>query len=312
MPARMRLSITGYNTYRAAIRRSTRWRTILVLVSALVTAFAVTALAGVARPPVTGQQPAVKDAGPRHVGPTENISKVANALTVRAKSLTTVVKVLPGLVLTKPVTITVNYSSPAGQNRKKQIYTPRNDNRILYHDLDGNRYPRQMTMSITLTEDNPGGQPFTYSYPPGKLTLDPLFDVSITPLRFTLRTNCDIVGNSEIRFMWYSPEAKYREKGFSTKKDRLVTIGEFAWTKQEVSASAKLLWPTWAFIEKDRQITSPQQWSIPKQELKLLPSTASGYVGRSLREASGKSGCAADIAFDVTVQVHKYDAGQLL
>jgi hypothetical protein len=272
----------------------------------LVAAFAVAALAGVVRPPVTGQRPAVKDAGLRYVGPTENITKVANALTVRAKSLTTQVKVLPGLVLTKPVTITVNYSSPAGQNRIAQTYETRSGNRILYNDPLGNRYPRQLTMSIVLTEDNPGGQPFTYNFPPGKLTLDPLFDVSITPLRFTMTSKCDRFGSSEIRFMWYSPEAKYREKGFSTKKGRLVTIGEFAWSKQEVSASAKLLWPTWAFIEKDPQITSPQQWSIPKQDLKLLPTTASGFVGRSLREASGKSGCSADIAFDVTVQIRQY------
>ena len=307
MPARMRLSITGYNTYRAAIKRSTRWRAILAVTVVFLAVFAVAALAGVVgRPPVTGQQPMVKDAGRRYVGPTPNITAVANALTVRAKSLTTLVRVQPGLVLTRPVTIIVDYSSPAGQNRITHTYTPRNDNRILYNDPVGNRYPRQMTMSITLTEDNPGGQPFTYSFPPGKLTLDPLFDVSITPLRFTMTSKCDRFGNSEIKFMWYSPEAKYREKGFSTKKGRLVTIGEFAWTKQEVSASAKLLWPTWAFIEKDRQIMTPQQWSIPKQDLKLLPSTASGYVGRSLREASGKSGCAADIAFDVTVQVHQY------
>jgi len=269
-------------------------------------AFAVAALAGVVRPPVTGQLPAVKGAVLRYAGPTENITKVANALTVRAKSLTTLVKVLPGLALTKPVTIIVDYSSPAGKNRISQTYETRNGNRLIYNDPVGNRYPRQLTTSITLTEDNPGGQPFTYSFPPGKLTLDPLFDVSITPLRFTMTSKCDRVGNSEIQFMWYSPEAKYRQKGFSTKKGSLVTIGEFAWTKQEVSASAKLLWPTWAFIEKDRQVFSPQQWSIPKQDLKLLPSTASGYVGRSLREASGKSGCSADIAFDVTVQIHQY------
>jgi len=183
MSPRMRLSITGYNTLRAAIRSSTRWGAILAVMVALVAAFAVAALAGVVgRPPVTGQQPAVKDAGPRHVGPTPNITAVANALTVRAKSLTTLVKVLPGLALTKPVTITVNYSSPAGQNRISQAYETRNGNRLIYNDPAGNRYPRQLTMSITLTEDNPGGQPFTYSFPPGKLTLDPLFDVSITPL----------------------------------------------------------------------------------------------------------------------------------
>jgi hypothetical protein len=302
----MRLSITGYNTHAAAIRRCTRWGAIVAVTVALVAAFAGAAPAGVARPPVTGQLPAVKDAGLRFVGPTENITKVANALTVRAKSLTTLVKVLPGLALTKPVTITVNYSSPAGQNRITQTYDTKFGNRILYNDPPGNRYPRQLTMNITLTEDNPGGQLFTYSYPQGKLTLDPLFDVWITPLRFTMTSKCDRFGSSEIQFMWNSPEAKYRTKNFSTKKGNLVTIGEFAWSRQEVSASAKLFWPTWAFIEKDPQITSPQQWSIPKQDLKLLPTTGSGFVGRSLREASGKSGCAADIAFDVTVQVHQY------
>lgn len=306
MSPRTRSQIRGYNTQRAAIRGGRRRGAILAVTVALVTAFAVAAPAGVVRPPVTGQQPTLKDAGPRHVGPTENISKVAAALTVRAKSLTALVKVLPGLALTKPVTIIVDYSSPAGKNRISQTYETRNGNRLIYNDPVGNRYPRQLTMSITLTEDNPGGQPFTYSFPPGKLTLDPLFDVAITPLRFTMTSKCDRFGNSEIKFMWYSPEAKYREKGFSTKKGRLVTIGEFAWTRQELSASAKLLWPTWAFIETDRQIFSPQQWSIPKQELKLLPSTVSGYVGRSLREASGKSGCSADIAFDVTVQIRQY------
>jgi hypothetical protein len=306
MPARMRSSITGYIAYAVGGKWGTRWMAILAVTVVLLVASAVAALAGVALPPVTGQQPAVKDAGPRHVGPTENITKVANALTVRAKSLTTLVKVLPGLALTKPVTIIVDYSSPAGKNRISQTYEARNGNRILYNDPVGNRYPRQLTMSITLTEDNPGGPPFTYSYPPGKLTLDPLFDVSITPLRFTLQTNCDRVGKSEIQFMWYSPEAKYREKGFSTKKGNLVTIGEFAWSRQEVSASAKLLWPTWAFIEKDTNVFSPQQWSIPKQDLKLLPTTASGYVGRSLKEASGKSGCAANTAFDVTVEIRQY------
>jgi hypothetical protein len=201
MPEEMRWSITRHNTDGVAPERGARWGAILAVTVVLVAAFAVAAPAGVVRPPVTGQQPAVKDAVLRLAGPTENITKVANALTVRAKSLTTLVKVLPGLVLTKPVTITVNYSSPAGQNRIAQTYDTKFGNRILYNDPVGNRYPRQMTMSITLTEDNPGGQPFTYSFAPRKLTLDPLFDVTISPLRFTMTSKCDRVGNSEIKFM---------------------------------------------------------------------------------------------------------------
>ena len=306
MPARMRSSIIGYSTYRAAIERSTRWRAILAVTVVFLAVFAVAAPAGVVRPPVTGQRPAVKDAGPRHVGPTPNLTAVANALTVRAKSLTTLVKVLPGLVLTKPVTITVNYSSPAGQNRITQTYDTRFGNRFLYNDPEGNRYSRQLTMGITLTEDNPGGQPFTYSFLPGKLTLDPLFDVSITPLRFTMTSKCDRFGKSEIRFSWTSPEGTYREKNFSTKKGRTVTINEFAWTRQEASASAKLFWPQWGFYESDVKLSGAYLGGFSPPTIKLLPGSG-GYVGRSLTAGRGQSGCVASTAFDITIQVRKYD-----
>jgi len=305
MPEEMRSSITGHDR-RRVVMRGGRTRGIIVAVTGtLVAAFAVAALAGVARPPVTGQLPTMKDAGLRYAGPTENITKVANALTVRAKSLTTQVKVLPGLVLTKPVTITVNYSSPAGQNRIAQIYDTKFGNRILYNDPVGNRYPRQMTMSIVLTEDNPGGQPFTYSFPQGKLTLDPLFDVSITPLRFTMTSKCDRFGKSEIVFSWTSPQGGFREKKFSTTKGKTVTISEFAWTKQEVSASANLFWPQWAFYESDPAISGAYLGGFPPPTIKLLPGW-SGYVGRSLTAGRGQSGCTADIAFDITIQVRQY------
>ena len=225
---------------------------------------------------------------------------------MRAKSLTTLVKVSQGLALTKPVKIIVDYSSPAGKNRINQTYETRNGNRILYNDPEGNRYPRQLTMSITLTEDNPGGQPFTYSYPPGNLKLDPLFDVTISPLRFTMTSKCDRFGKSEIVFSWSPPEGGYREKKFSTTKGTTVTIGEFAWTRQEVNASAKLFWPQWAFYESDPAISGAYLGGFPPPTIKLLPTTVSGYVGRSLTAGRGQSGCTANIAFDVTVQVRKY------
>jgi hypothetical protein len=45
------------------------------------------------------------------VGPTENISLVANHLEVQAKSLNSLVTIAPGLALTKPVTISIAYIS---------------------------------------------------------------------------------------------------------------------------------------------------------------------------------------------------------
>jgi len=38
------------------------------------------------------------------------------------------------------------------------------------------------------------------------MDLDPLYDVRISPLRFTLYETCNIVGDTEINFYWYSPD----------------------------------------------------------------------------------------------------------
>jgi hypothetical protein len=84
-----------------------------------------------------------------------------------------------------------------------------------------------------------------------------------------------------------------------------VTINEFAWSRQEASASANLFFPTQAFYEKDPNIFSPTQYSIPQLDAKLLPG-GGGYVGRHLKDASGQGGCEADTAFDITITLRTY------
>lgn len=312
MPVHMRSSFTSHHPQRLATRRSRRWGAILVGMVALVAAFAGTALAGVVRPPVTGTRPQVIATPPTYVGPTADITAVANAISRSHKSLEIVVTVSPGLTLTNSVTISIRFINSAGVPKViTQCYVASTGNRFVFHDIEGNGQPRRVGMQATLSQDkfrlgDAAGPSFTMPGP-WYFDLDPLYDVSISPLRFKMTSKCDRVGDSEIKFMWYAPEKQYHAKSFHTRKGRLVTIGEFAWARQEMSASANLLWPTWAFIERDSSIlsTSPQVWDIPKQEYKLLPGS-SGYVGRSLKEASGQGGCYADIAFDMTIQVRKY------
>jgi hypothetical protein len=67
------------------------------------------------------------------IGPTNNITKVANAIQVQAKSLNTFVSISPGLALSKSVTISIAYLSPrpvAGNERKTQTYVPSAGNRF--------------------------------------------------------------------------------------------------------------------------------------------------------------------------------------
>ena len=109
----------------------------------------------------------------------------------------------------KPVSITVEFSSPASQYRAPtQTYDTRQGNRFLYNDLIAGASSliwgraREMSIKVTFREGSS-----TYVMPLNT-TLDPLFDVAITPLRFTLNNNCDAVGKSEIRFEYRRPDGQ--------------------------------------------------------------------------------------------------------
>lgn len=280
----------------------------MVLVGLIAALFMTAQAAFAAMPPTgaLGQRPTVNALPPRYSAPTPNLNVVANALSISAKSLSMVIKAPAGLAVTNPVNIRVTYNSSATGSRWNQyLYDPKTGYRNFHNDPEGNRAKRHMKLDILLTEQQPGNKfvnfPITWEF-----DLDPLFDVTITPLRFKLNTNCDRFGDSEIHFLWYAPGAsKSREKSFSTSKGKTTTINEFAWARQEVSANANLMWPTWSFYEKDPNIFSPLQYDIPRPTLKLLPG-AGGYVGRTLKDSSGQGGCEADTAFDIIIRVRQY------
>jgi hypothetical protein len=185
------------------------------------------------------------------VGPTEDLTKIANALAWYHKSLTTLITVKPGLALTQPVTISIGYFSPAGYGpgspeRLTQSYVASSGNRFLRLDPEGDGHLRRVHLDITLSEPKPGGGVYSYNVPVD-MDLDPLYDVAISPLQFSLLDTCNIVGDTEIDFYWYSPDAQPHKNTFHTVGGRDVTIGPFAWTHAEVGASANLHPPTFLF-----------------------------------------------------------------
>lgn len=126
--------------------------------------------------------PAVK-----YVGPTPNITAVANAIALRAKSLITEVTFKPGIAVTKPVTITLEYVSPNGKYRAPtETYDSCQGNKFLHSDLPSApansaahvalSKPRQMSIKVRLTEERSDGAPHVYTIP---LTanLDPRLDI---------------------------------------------------------------------------------------------------------------------------------------
>lgn len=212
----------------------------------------------------------------------------------------------PGIAVTNPVNIKITYNSAVSGSRWRQgLYNPAAGYRDFQNDPEGNRNVRHMTLDILLTEQQPGNQFVNFAIK-WEIDLDPLFDVTISPLRFKLNSDCDRIGKSEIRFSWTSPDAALRKKGFSTSKGNAVTINEFAWARQEVSASVSLGWPQWGFFEDDPvKLSGAYLEGFGPQTLKLLPTTVTGFVGRTIKDSRGQS-CTADIAFDVTVRVRQY------
>jgi len=181
------------------------------------------------------------------VGPTENLTKVINALTHKHKSLTTVITTVPGLQLTQPVEISILFISPWGTNtRLTQPYQPKFGNRFLYNDPQGDGGMRHLRMDVWLTEPKPGGDHYSYSMS-WQADLDPIYDITVSPLMYTLVSDCDTVpiigtplGNSEIRFYWAHPESPsgWNKLSFNAVRGHPVSINQFAWSRTELNASA--------------------------------------------------------------------------
>jgi hypothetical protein len=240
--------------------------------------------------------------------PTENIAKVACAFQVKAKSLTMLVVVNPGLALTRPVTISILLGGYAPK-RITQDYVASTGNHFLYNDSEGDGKPRSARVDITLTEPNPAGGVYTYTIP-GSLMLDPLYDVKISPLEFTLFTPCDtlpgtpVEHDAEIRLNWTSPDNKHNEVKFNTRSGKYTNVSAFAWARPEVSASANLNANLGVYFwEYDFRPNSYAPGYVPPSLVNLVPGVTRQVV-TSLKDLLGD--CTASAQYNITYTLRFY------
>ena len=253
---------------------------------------------------------------PLYVGPTQNITVVANALAQYHKSLTTLTTVKPGLVLTQPVTISIAYLSPAGYGpnspeRLTQTYVPATGNHFLRNDNTGNGQPRRVHLDINLSEPKPGGGLYSYNVPMD-LDLDPLYDVAISPLNFQLIYGCAFAGSNIIKLRWYPPDqARFYETDFNAVNGERFTINEFAWARSEVSAAANFrkvsVWYD-EFQQADALSFGPPgfaEFAPPRPTDNLIPGTT--YTSNpALVKALNNDECSATLNYTVTYTLRWY------
>lgn len=241
--------------------------------------------------------------------PTPSLTAVVNAIQIKHKSLTTLISLPPNLPVTQPVELSIGYFSPAGSyapgtQRITQSYVRGTGNHFLNNDPEGDGKPRQMRVDITLRELQPGGQSFSVSRP---INLDPLYDVTISPLDFTLLKKCDLVGKSEISFRWYSPDDQFHSLGFSIKPSNTFHIRDFAWARNEISLSANLHLPFMYFYEKDPGY--PFQPDPLHGNKNLVPGktkTVSGIIQEGIGPPGHIGQCYGDAKYTITYTLRWY------
>ena len=248
----------------------------------------------------------------QYVGPTDNITVVANALAWYHKSLTTLVTVKAGLNLTRPVTISIAYLSPAGYGpdnpeRLTETYAVSTGNRFLRLDFEGNGQRRLLHLDITLSEPNPAGGIYSFNIPV-EMDLDPLYDVSISSLVFELVRGCATIGANQIDLNWYPPEDitsdTYRTVHFATQEHEIFTINEFGWARQEVSATANFRTPVVWYTETGFHIDFSPRPGV--SEVNLVPGQTHASFPGLINSTVGTQDCEATLNYTTTYTLRWY------
>jgi hypothetical protein len=248
-------------------------------------------------PPPPG---ASQNAPPNPYGdaPTANLKRVANALRWNNKSITAVVTLPAGLNLTAPVDVSILFG--AYGPRATQTYNNATGNRYVHNfpDRDGLKRPEELI--ISLMERGANGDNSAYAVRP-TVQIEPLYDLSTSPLRFLLVNDCDDVGASEVLLQWLYPDYQPGKFTRGMRGGQSIDIAAFARTYLEVGQSANLKEPKFTFNEEDPggfySAPDPSVASPP-----LLPGTTRTI---NLTEY-GPRFCSAQLRYTVTYRLRQY------
>ncbi len=183
---------------------------------------------------------------PRYTAPTPSLNLVANAIQFSYPKTTVIdLRVPANLPVTVPVEISVAYSTTG--RRLTQTYAPTTGTQIRYVDDIRDGLSRLVRLDIALRELVPNGKSFTFST---QYTMTPLFNITITPLKFFLYSDCDLAGKSDIYLRWTSPDDKNHNIRFKLNGGQTRDIVEFGWSANNVGL-ANLYEPAMRFNEED-------------------------------------------------------------
>jgi hypothetical protein len=231
-------------------------------------------------------------AGPFSDAPTDNLFQIASHLSLRHKSVTTVVAAPAGLPITNPVEISILF----GTHRITRNYTKATINRFVFNfdALDGVK--RRENVTVSLRDDTPTG-PKTYALL-WTVDIEPLFDVTISPLRFIALDTCDPVGSADPVIRWVDPNGTQFETELDG--DAGLITSHFAGTLRQVGISSGLTLPNINWYDDDFGL----EFKLPPPRgLPLLPGQS-----HHVRMVLDGGDCDGRFDFDVTLALHLFAA----
>ena len=233
----------------------------------------------------------------QYVTPSANLDAIANALTLRTKSVSTLVALPAGLNVTKPVTVSIWYDNSPGQ---PQSYVRGSGNRFLQTFPAENGQALYKPIRVHLTEQVSPTQINQYDVLWNPL-VQPLYDIRVSPLTFTLNQDCDWVGNSEPVVVWSDPKGVTGTASYSLDAGERVTVTRFARTYTEVGQLAGLKLPSVDWYEDDAFSLGAVAPAASGQ----LALVNSYTYNRMLDETTGQN-CKATLKYSVTKTLRFY------
>ncbi len=236
----------------------------------------------------------------RYEAPTANLTKLANALQFKSKSVTTVVAAPAHLGLTHPTSITVNYGYTTSATRS---YTDSFGARFTHDDNDWHGKPHYLQVFVTLAErvSPTETQQFEITWRP---RLEPLYNVNISPLVFHLNNSCDWIGDSEPVVTWRDTRDVPGHASYSLDAGATRVINGFSRSYYGIGESAGLDLPAVNWWEDDPLNRDP---GPPAAYHVNLVDYGSMVRSATYREGTGQD-CTARLTYSVSSALLTYPA----
>ena len=223
--------------------------------------------------------------------PTPDLFTVANALQFDLKSVSSHITLPPGLKLSHPVDISISY--PVPNQTQPYLFGQGNSWNYQFPTNTGLNYTGQLTVTLVDHVTSTQTQSYQVNWQP---TVKPLFDITISPLKFYLKDNCDWFGDSEIKLQWRDPSGVDGAFSYPASTDSpFVQAGGFARTYHAVEQSSNLLAPGVQWWEDDFDNFAPPP---PVNGANLA--THLGYHFSQVTHAADGQSCRGELDYSVS------------